>query len=282
MGVSLQLTHLYQYSADSRTFPAAEINYLCVHKKLRSKRLTPVLIKEVTRRVNLANVWQAIYTAGVVIPTPFGTSRYYHRNLNPTKLVDIGFSPLGRGQTISRLVRHYAVPSHPQIPGFREMTQADIPQVGELLRRYLARFQIVQDFSKDEEIAHWFLSGQGKGKEVDGKRPGQVVWAYVVEDPTTHLITDLVSFYSLPSTIMKHKTHNMLNAAYMFYYASDVISSPGGSADDAAAHDAKAKQKLAARLNELVSDLLVVAKSVSLSWDYEDNRRVTDDRPAST
>ena len=31
----------------------AEINFLCVHKKLRAKRLAPVLIKEVTRRINL-------------------------------------------------------------------------------------------------------------------------------------------------------------------------------------------------------------------------------------
>lgn len=29
----------------------AEINFLCVHKKLRAKRLAPVLIKEVTRRI---------------------------------------------------------------------------------------------------------------------------------------------------------------------------------------------------------------------------------------
>ena len=35
---------------------AAEINFLCVHKKLRSKRLAPVLIKEITRRVNLRGV----------------------------------------------------------------------------------------------------------------------------------------------------------------------------------------------------------------------------------
>ena len=44
--------------------PMVEINFLCVHKKLRSKRLAPVLIKEVTRRVNLTGVWQAVYTAG--------------------------------------------------------------------------------------------------------------------------------------------------------------------------------------------------------------------------
>jgi hypothetical protein len=32
-----------------------EINFLCVHKRLRSKRLAPVLIKEITRRVNLTS-----------------------------------------------------------------------------------------------------------------------------------------------------------------------------------------------------------------------------------
>eukprot|EP00808_Paulinella_micropora_P014014 g40497.t1 len=49
-----------------------EINFLCVHKKLRDKRLAPVLIMEVTRRVNKTGVWQAVYTAGVVLPKPVG------------------------------------------------------------------------------------------------------------------------------------------------------------------------------------------------------------------
>jgi len=105
--------------------------------------------------------------------------RYFHRNLNPPKLVDIGFSPLPRSMTIARLVKQYAVPSHPQMPGFREMVKDDIPQVGDLLRRYLARFDVADCFTKDEEVEHWFLSGQGR--EEGGKRVEQVVWAYVVE-----------------------------------------------------------------------------------------------------
>ena len=52
-----------------------EINYLCVHKKLRAKRVAPVLIKEITRRVNLTGVFQAVYTAGVILPTPVGKCR---------------------------------------------------------------------------------------------------------------------------------------------------------------------------------------------------------------
>ncbi len=55
---------------EEQSMKMAEVNFLCVHKKMRSHRLAPVLIKEVTRRVNLKNIWQAVYTAGVLIPTP--------------------------------------------------------------------------------------------------------------------------------------------------------------------------------------------------------------------
>jgi len=47
----------------------AEINFLCIHKKLRTNRMAPVLIKEVTRRVNLKKIWQAIYTAELRSPS---------------------------------------------------------------------------------------------------------------------------------------------------------------------------------------------------------------------
>ena len=52
-----------------------EINFLCVHKKLRSKRVAPVLIKEITRRVNRTGIFQAVYTAGVVLPKPVASCR---------------------------------------------------------------------------------------------------------------------------------------------------------------------------------------------------------------
>ena len=107
----------------------AEINYLCAHKKLRTKRLAPVLIKEITRRVNLTNVWQAIYTAGVVIPTPLATTNYYHRSLNPKKLIDIGFSSLPTGVPMARYLKMQKLPKESDINivgNVREMTKKDI------------------------------------------------------------------------------------------------------------------------------------------------------------
>ncbi|KAJ4461830.1 putative Glycylpeptide N-tetradecanoyltransferase [Paratrimastix pyriformis] len=64
---------------DAQEHRMAEINFLCVHKALRAKRLAPVLISEITRRVNLEGIFQAVYTAGVEIPTPICQARYFHR-----------------------------------------------------------------------------------------------------------------------------------------------------------------------------------------------------------
>jgi len=36
------------------------------------------------------------------------------------------------------------------------------------------------------------------------------------------VITDFVSFYSLPSTVMHHPVHKMLRAAYSFYNVATV------------------------------------------------------------
>lgn len=93
-----------------------EINFLCVHKKLRSKRMAPVLIREITRRVNLEGIFQATYTAGVLLPKPIAACRYWHRSLNPKKLVDIQFSQMPRNMTMQRMIRLYRLPEVAHAP----------------------------------------------------------------------------------------------------------------------------------------------------------------------
>ncbi|TMW62102.1 hypothetical protein Poli38472_009595 [Pythium oligandrum] len=182
----------------------AEINFLCVHKKLRSKRLAPVLIKEITRRVNLTNVWQAVYTAGVTLPMPVSQCRYFHRSLNPKKLIEVGFSRLPPRMTMTQTIKMYKLPSSPQLPGFRAMEHKDVEQVTALLKEYLAKFSLVPEYTA-EEVAHWMLPREG------------VISAYVVENPETHKVTDVCSFYHLPSTIIGNEKHQTLRAAYSFY-----------------------------------------------------------------
>lgn len=189
----------------------AEINFLCVHKGLRDKRLATVLIKEVTRRVNLHNIWQAIYTAGVLIPVPIAKTTYWHRSLNPKKLIEVGFSVLPTGTPMARYVKLLKLSNDTSIQGLREMRKSDVPVVQKILNEYLSKFDIHLHFS-ESDVDHFLLPRKG------------VVDSYVIENPQTHEVNDFLSFYHLPSSILKHETHKLLKVAYCYYNVANTVT----------------------------------------------------------
>lgn len=79
---------------ESNLYKMGECNFLCVHKKVRNHRMAPVLIKEIIRRGTVNNIFQAIYTRETLTPDSFATTFYYHRFLNPKKLIEIKFVDL--------------------------------------------------------------------------------------------------------------------------------------------------------------------------------------------
>jgi len=188
-----------------------EINFLCIHKKLRDKRLAPILIKEVTRRVNLTGIFQATYTAGRVLPKPIAQCRYYHRSLNPKKLIEVKFSHLQPRMTIARTIKLYSLPEKPQHNGIRAIEARDVPSATKLLNNYLKQFGVKSIFD-EEEFAHWLLPREG------------IINCYVIEDPKTHAITDMCSFYTLPSTIIGNAKYQSLKAAYSYYNVATSVS----------------------------------------------------------
>lgn len=224
-----------------RKLRVIEINFLCIHKKLRSKRLAPVLIREITRRCYLRGIYQAIYTVGVVLPTPVTSCRYYHRALDWLKLYEVGFSHLPPGSTKARQITRNHLPNQTATPGLRPLEERDLDATYDLLERYLRRFDINPAFTK-EEIDHWLLHRPERS-------PEQVVWSYVVEDPETHRITDFVSFYSLTSSVLGNQKHIEIRAAYLYYYATETAF-------------AEKEKGLKERLQMLINDALIEAKKV--------------------
>jgi len=173
-----------QLKVRAHTLNATEINFLAIHRKLRNKRLAPVLIKEVTRKCYQHGVYQALYTAGTLLPTPITTCRYFHRSLDWEHLYKTGFSHLPNNSSEMRQKLKYKVETQTQTKGLRPMEKGDIPAVKDLLARYLDRFHLRQEFSS-EEIEHWLCSEASK----------DVVWSYVVEQGGK--ITDFFSYYLL-------------------------------------------------------------------------------------
>ncbi|KAG0719453.1 Glycylpeptide N-tetradecanoyltransferase 2 [Chionoecetes opilio] len=176
---------------------------------------------------------QAVYTAGVRLPGPMASCRYWHRSLNPRKLIEVKFSHLGKNMTMQRTLKLYRLPSDTATRGFRRLQPQDVDSCHQLLQTYLKRFDLSPVFNR-EQFIHWFLP-QDKiidsyvvetGGKVTGEAqcnpqsllaspcsPCQMFGSFT---PQGHF----VSYYTLPSTVMHHPTYKTLKAAYSFYNVS--------------------------------------------------------------
>ncbi|CAG8730200.1 1573_t:CDS:2, partial [Funneliformis caledonium] len=162
---------------------------------------------------------------------------YYHRSLNPKRLIEAKFSHKPLNVPLSCVIKKFKLPAETSIPGLRPMLKKDVPEVRALLNEYMSKFNFVPVFKTDDEVKHWILT---RG----------VVWSFVVEDPETKKVTDFFSFYYLPSSVIGHQVHKTINAVYLFYYAvkeSDEKSTKG-------------------RLQSLMKDALILAKLKSVDF----------------
>lgn len=90
------------------------------------------------------------------------------------------------------------------------------------------------------------------------------------QDPVTHRVTDLFSFYSLPSTATKVTPKTLINAAYLFYYASTSCPSCSDLGDGSVAtpvtnwrdETEEERKVLKERLTALIGDALSITSKV--------------------
>jgi glycylpeptide N-tetradecanoyltransferase len=122
------------------------------------------------------------------------------------------------------------------------MTEQDIDEVLPLFDRYMKRFDMAPEFTREEAI-HWLVPKTPEGGE-------EVVWSYVVVDGNGK-ITDFFSFNCIESSVINNSKHSVLRVAYLWYYGTDsALTTP---------YDRKAH---AARMNELMHDALILAKNL--------------------
>lgn len=65
----------------------------------------------------------------------------------------------------------------------------------------------------------------------------------------------MISFYSLPSSVINNPKHKTLNAAYMFYYAVDIP-------EEIKDNEEEEQKFLKKRLTELAKDAMMYARKV--------------------
>lgn len=171
-----------------------EINLLCVHASYRSKGLAPLLITEMKRRANRRDIWQAVYTAKTLIPTPILKSEYWHRLLDVKRLVKTGFHKTNRSRDAFMEVRG------PCVRQWRRMTPEDVPRVSRILSAHVKGYKIAPIVDEDY-VRRWVLP----------------IHSYV--DDTCD---DFISFYDVPYERVDQT--DTVRQAYRFYVVGDVYN----------------------------------------------------------
>jgi len=111
---------------------------------------------------------------------------------------------------MARYVKLLKLPTELSIKGLRPMKKTDVQVVTALLNEYLKRFEVYLHFS-EAEVEHFLVPREG------------VIDTYVVENEETKEIKDFLSFYHLPSSILKHETHKILKVAYCYYNVANTV-----------------------------------------------------------
>lgn len=174
----------------------AEINFLCVHKKLRSKRMVPVLIREITRRMNKKGIYQGIYTAVKILPTPLTRTRYWHKLINYEKLKETRFT-----EREKPLVDNIKLIND---ENFVELKEEYIEQACQILNDYLKKYVIHPIFDIDEFKFLFFGN--------------DIVKSYVYLE--NRKVVDFVSYYELNNLVTNNPKYDELKVAYLFYYSN--------------------------------------------------------------
>ncbi|OII72871.1 N-myristoyltransferase [Cryptosporidium ubiquitum] len=227
------------------------VNFLCVHKKLRSKRLAPVLIKEITRRVRCEKMFQSIYTCGKNITKPFTIGTYWHRVINVKRLLNTGFIGVPKNMTMSSLIKYHRIPSDKRLTGFRPSVDSDADNIFKLMESYFKKYKDVSDETMEnlvnfDDINHSKELGKqayiklDKIQDLENKivihqcfsvedikhyftNIDNVIVTYVRENKNKE-ITDLFSFFIIESTVINNEKFPTIKIAYSYFNVANTCS----------------------------------------------------------
>ena len=136
------------------------VNFLCVHKEYRSKRLTPFLITETVRQVDLTNITryhpaQFLYTVNTALPTKICNTNFFYRPLNIKKLMNSGF--LTSELEISNIYELFPTLTiqNKDSVNWQPLTTSYLKQTHQHLQNHLNKYTLHIDFS-EKEFLHWF------------------------------------------------------------------------------------------------------------------------------
>jgi len=185
------------------TAPSSFIDFVCVHKAHRGRRLCPLLYDVLLRRLAARGIARVIKTTGSPLALPIASARYFHMPLAGERLLACSFS----SSSVSAVLP-------PPEPELRDLAPSDAASALALLDRVAERHELGFKFLSPAHLAHVLLPRAG------------LVHTLVRADERSGAVTDLVSCYFVASTILGEcpLKGEPMTAAYMYFFGGTTMT----------------------------------------------------------
>lgn len=208
-----------KYQLNKNILDVIDVNFLCVHPKLRNKKLSPVIISELIRRSKLLKYSQGFFSTERYIPKPFHTTNYYQRALNAEKLIKSKFLKITeKNISLKSIIKYYKLPNKPSTNKFVKMEKKHLNEAYDKLNIYFQKYNFYPVYSLEEFKCLFF--------------DNDIVTCYVLEDENG-VVLDFISYYKINYKILNNSYGNknsnnkykFIKSANLFYYTSTVETS---------------------------------------------------------
>jgi glycylpeptide N-tetradecanoyltransferase len=187
------------YRIDAKYIQTFTIDFLCTHTRLRGKRLAPVLIKEMYRRLAMYQYdLGAWFVTNTHLPfnTTVKTSQILFRPLTLEKLSKTLFSGLSLQQLTQLQHKYENIQPTEDLQLIRFANLEDVPIMMNIYEEYCQKYRLCQTMNR-EEFEHYFLPNN------------EMIFTYVI----TNVQGEIKDFISLHAFWTKRGEKN----AYVFY-----------------------------------------------------------------
>ena len=188
---------------NNKQVQSAEINFLCLDKRIRNNKLCPLLINEITKRFNEIGIYEAIYTSEHLYNNILTNVSYYIRFLNIKKLIDIKY--IKTTAPINKLTHIYKLEPIKYKLKLIKLTSYNcslyLNKCFALYNEYYKKFDCydVYDIDTFEKI---FISNN--------------IDTYLLID--NNILLDFISYYTIDITVVLKNINT--KDGYMYYYTN--------------------------------------------------------------
>lgn len=183
------LAKLHKVACNSLTRDVVSVNFLCLSRRYRNKRLACAMITEITRLVNLLGIYQAIFVGEKDYGFSIASVPYYHLPLDSVRLLKLDY--------ISTL--YYADIDAPMRGSTVEATQENVDAILRLYHKDSRKYRIHEVLST-QELEHFIRDGNG---------PTQILYNSETDEFVSYFIIDTYCIDKAES----------FSVAYLYYWS---------------------------------------------------------------